>query len=176
VLSAVLILHADPLLLRVACVVAFSFGLTAFVLGLRHSRVRPEPVPASLEPVSPESNTSRLSPSEPQIVMQQVVRLSLPSILGPSTEMTQQEKVAAALLRAGIANPAGWTSSPPVVPSDHKSVSSIAVADLPAPPAKNVPPMPQSSAHAGLRWGRSLLLFGGLLVALISLYLFLRIR
>jgi hypothetical protein len=181
VFLAVLILHADPLLLRVACVVAFSFGLTAFVFGLRRPRVRPEPVPASLEPVLPESNPSPLSPSEPQFVMQQVVRLSLPSIPGRSTEMTQQEKVAAALVRAGIANPAGWTSSPPAVPSDNKSVSSIAVEDLPAPPAKNVPPMPQSRAHAGLRWGQlrwgqSLLLFGGPLVALISLYLLLRIR
>ena len=109
--------------------------------------------------------------------MQEVIRLTLQSIPGRSTEMTQQEKVAAALVRAGIANPAGWTVSSPARPSHDQSAStSTAVAEFPPPPAGDFSPTPQSEKDASLSWVRKLLLFGGPLLALVSLYLFLRIR
>ena len=174
----VLILHADPALLRLACIITFAFGLTAFLFGLRHPRALPKTSPAPLEPVSSNPVTSSLrlrASSQPEILTQQVIRLSLPSLPARSTDMTQQEKVAAALVRAGIANP-GWTLSP-AVPSDDKSVStSTAVAEPPPLPAKDISPIPQSEKHASVNWGRKLLLLGGPLLALISLCLFSRIR
>src|SRR5207248_6681290 len=41
---------------------------------------------------------------------EQVVRLSAESVSVPVTEMTQQQKIAAALVRAGITNPMAWAA------------------------------------------------------------------
>ncbi len=44
-------------------------------------------------------------------VAQEVVRLSSGALALPATEMTQQQKIAAALMKAGISNPATWAAA-----------------------------------------------------------------
>ncbi len=45
-------------------------------------------------------------------VRSQVIRLSEPSLNVPAAAMTQQQKIAAALSKAGIANPISWSAAP----------------------------------------------------------------
>ncbi len=75
----------------------------------------------------------------PQNLEPQVVYLSNRSAAVPATEMTQQQKIAAALMKAGISNPAAWAvagTSPQAANAGGSSTSS-AVAISPAPPAEN---------------------------------------
>ena len=123
----------------------------------------PTPRPASFEPESTP----------------QVIRLSLPSVSTPSTEMTQQEKVAAALMRAGIASLASWTDSSSVTPVDAPSrYSSTAVAEPPAAPVaqRQIISSQPSAPKPRFNWGRKMLLLAGSLLALASAYLFWRIH
>jgi hypothetical protein len=63
----------------------------------------------------------------------QVVRLSEPETAVPATAMTQQQKIAAALSKAGIANPAAWNSTAvgAKVARHEPSGSSVAVETAP---------------------------------------------
>ncbi len=119
--------------------------------------------------------TARPSSSNPESVPQ-VIRLSLPPIATRSTEMSQQEKVAAALMRAGVVNPASWTA-----PSSETQIAaqstSTAIADHPARATSQhvltpTPPMPQSRFN----WRRKLLLVAGALLVFASAYLLLRMH
>lgn len=172
------ILRADPALLRLAGALGFSIGLTAFLLALSRPRTKqtsssPEPISASPSSDSPALHASaQQEPSAPQ-----VVRLSLPPIAARSTEMTQQQKVAAALSRAGIANPAAWIDSSADRADENSASRSTAIAEPPATPASlTSDPQSQPQNQPGLAWGRKLLLSAGLSLALVSLYVFLRIR
>ena len=172
------IVHADPALLRLFSAVGFACGLTVSAFGFRRSRRLPEPAPASHEPVLSDSTSEHSAlhaSSEPQTFTPQIIRLSLPSVSALTTGMTQQEKVAAALLRAGIANAAAWADPSSGSQSDARSGStSTAVAEPPPLPKPYVSPTPQPKKQTSLGWGRQLSRFGGLLLALISLYFFLR--
>jgi hypothetical protein len=112
------------------------------------------------------------------------IPIRLPSASGPtnSTDMTQQQKVAAALLRAGIANPAAWAAA---------GVASAASAVAPDPnsPLANFNPHPpvvmkkgknnptfliswhsQRELANSLGWKCTLMIWGGPALALVSLY------
>jgi len=109
--------------------------------------------------------------------MPQVIRLPLPSVTFRSSDMTQQQRVAAALVRASVTNPAGWTDSS--VAPDCISVRSspAAIAEPPTLPTTydlKRALAPENPARFSLQ--RNLLLFGGALLALTSAYLFLHIR
>lgn len=63
----------------------------------------------------------------------QVIHLSPPAAPGDATEMTQQQKVAAALVKAGITNPAAWAAArvaptPVVQRSDANGITPPSVA------------------------------------------------
>jgi hypothetical protein len=94
--------------------------------------------------------------------------------------MSQQQKVAAALIRAGISQPTSWTDASPQVGGSKPAAKSNSASgfDDPAivPPTHYIePPQPkQNSSTPG--FGPKLLLIGGSLLAVISLYLLLRIR
>lgn len=177
-LLSFLILHADPARLRLAGALGFSIGLTAFLLALNRPRTNstslsPEPISENPSSDSPALHDSSLQEASAP----QVIRLSLPSISSRSTEMTQQQKVAAALLRAGIANPAAWTDSSADRTGENSTSTSTAIAEpLALPASQTSAPQSQPQNQPGLTWGRKLLLFAGLSLALVSLYVFLRIR
>jgi hypothetical protein len=75
----------------------------------------------------------------PQRLQPQVVYLSNQSSAVPATEMTQQQKIAAALMKAGISNPAAWAvaGTSPQAAALGKPSTSSAVAISPAPPAED---------------------------------------
>ena len=90
--------------------------------------------------------------------------------------MTQQEKVAAALMRAGIASPANWANSASATEDGPLGSTSTAVADPPSSSAQTyVVPLPLTPQER-FSVARRLLLMAGSLLALISLYIFLRLQ
>jgi len=61
---------------------------------------------------SDEESRFAVAVSAPAAVSaQKVIRLSTTSAPAASTEMTQQEKIAAAMMKAGITNPAAWAAA-----------------------------------------------------------------
>ena len=147
-----------------------------------------------------------LSPGKPQ-----VVRLCTGSGPLKTTDMTQQQKVAAALLKAGISNPAAWEAAG-VNTADPTSPDVQVMADAPlirsgengnglsndsepATSTEGFDPHPsvvlkrgennktfliswrsQREVASSLGWKCTLMIWGGPVLALISLYFFLGIR
>jgi hypothetical protein len=125
----------------------------------------------------------------------QVVRL--PSTSGPSNtlEMSQQQKIAAALLKAGISSPAAWsaaglssdTASPVQVLSEELSRTDAASSNVFEPhPAVVVMRgennktfliswRSQQDVARALGWKCTLMIWGGPILALLSLYLLINI-
>jgi hypothetical protein len=129
----------------------------------------------------------------------QVVNLSPPSAPGKAVDMTQQQKVAAALLKAGISQPAAWTAGGvdqsqivvkydpdgtphAVLPQGGAQVGSTAALDgfEPHPPVvlmkgKNNPTFliswrSQRDLARSLGWKCTLMIWGGPALALVCLY------
>jgi len=147
-----------------------------------------------------------LSPGKPQ-----VVRLYTGSGPLKTTDMTQQQKVAAALLKAGISNPAAWeaagvntadATSPdvqvmagaPLIRSGENG-NGLSNDSAPATSTEGFDPHPsvvlkrgennktfliswrsQREVASSLGWKCTLMIWGGPVLALISLYFFLGIR
>ena len=76
----------------------FSLGLGASLSAVLDGNF---PVESRLQPIA----------AHPEAQLGQVVRLSSESIPARSADMTQQQKIAAALLKAGISNPAAWSAA-----------------------------------------------------------------
>src|ERR1700745_2536794 len=108
-------LYLDPGRLRIVYAIAFCTGIAAIFFGYRRSRMLlgdpwdPLRRKRDSNPEIPAASPAAASTDS----MPQVIRLSLPPVATRSTEMSQQQKVAAALIRAGVANPLGWTESTP---------------------------------------------------------------
>lgn len=82
-----------------------------------------------------------------QVQSKQVIQLSPAAAPAKVMEMTQQQKVAAALVKAGITNPAAWaaagvSSSPAVVQSDSYGVQTVTAS--PAEPGAKSPTTPEA--------------------------------
>jgi hypothetical protein len=179
---SVLVSHLDPARLRTLYAIAFCTGLAALFAGFRRSRARPTESANSV-PSKPDSNPHTPPPSAPVDSADstpQVIRLSVPPVGARSVEMSQQEKVAAALIRAGLSNPTSWTDASPQVGDNSPAAKSDSASGCHGPSIvplthyiKPLQPK-QNSSTPGI--GPKLLLIGGSLLALISLYLFLRIR
>jgi E3 Ubiquitin ligase len=78
------------------------------------------------------------------VVPKQVIHLSPGAAPANAAEMTQQQKIAAALLKAGISSPAAWAAAGAL-----PSASGVTSAPNPAAPSAaggNTPAMPQSAA------------------------------
>lgn len=72
----------------------------------QHLPVRP-PIPTATEVAGGDPG-----PAIPDVMPQEIIRLSDPSSESiPVTAMTQQQKIAAALMKAGISNPAAWAAA-----------------------------------------------------------------
>jgi len=129
----------------------FRSGIAIFLYGLILLRRSQYIVPRTKLPAAASDPLD----AECLVPAQHIVHLTTVAAPTRSSEMTQQQKIAAALTRAGIANPAAWSSSAP---------SSQATAERSLNPAQ---PMP--SSHL-------LVLCAGSFLALASLLMFLLIR
>ena len=137
----------------------------------------------------------------------EVIRLSSPPAPTKSADMTQQQKIAAALLKAGISNPIAWSAAGVSVAAPSSSgvrVITVPTAlnengnnadQSPSAPEDDFdlhPPVvlrkgtnnktfliswrSQQQLARSLGWKCTLMIWGGPLLALLSLYFFLGIR
>jgi hypothetical protein len=153
--------------------------------------------------VQPGSPAQRLATGS---APHQLIRLSPDSNLTKSSEMTQQQKIAAALLKAGVSSPAAWaaagvsasgTDAPGVqvlseaantAPGGGNGTNSPAEANVfdPRPPVVLMKGMnnktfliswrSQQEVARSLGWKCALMIWGGPALALLCLYLFLGIE
>jgi E3 Ubiquitin ligase len=120
----------------------------------------------------------------------QVIQLSPPASANKAVEMTQQQKVAAALMKAGISNPAAWSaggvtlSAPAVAVCNASNENGLAVTNFDRHPqvvlmkGKNNPTFlvswrSQYELARSLGWRCTLMIWGGPALALLCLYVLL---
>ena len=126
-----------------------------------------------------------------------VIRLSPDSALGNAASMSQQQKVTAALMKAGISNPAAWSAAGvaegPVV--TQAVASEAGNGRTPTSAGNGFDPHPpvvlmkgtnnktsliswrsQQEVARSLGWKCTLMIWGGPVLALLSLYVFLRVE
>jgi len=146
---------------RLLCTIGSCCGLLIVLFGLRLNRKPPS---------SSQESDSRLSEARPQeplsqppAAAQQIIRLTANPGATRSSEMSQQQKIAAALGRAGIATSATWSNQAPLS-------ELITEQQTPAIAPDRAPVQSHSSIL------RKMFLLGGSMLALISLILFLTIR
>lgn len=170
----------------------FSFSLSSLSISLNRSDedFQPTSIPEAVTP-PPASN-------------HEVVRLSPETAPIATSEMTQQQKIAAALMKAGISNPAAWSAAGVSVPGMAASGVEVMAEPRTAQPGSgsdttsrpmDFDPQPpvvlmkgtnnktfliswrgQQEIARALGWKCALMIWGGPLVALLSLYVFLTIR
>ena len=142
----------------------------------------PQAFASSPSPYSPALKRTQDSLSSPT-AFPGIIRLPSGSAPTKVDEMTQQQKVAAALLRAGISSPAAWAAAH-VTPDGHAIDPSPGAApdgyELRPPvvlmKGKNNPTFliswrSQRAVAKSLAWKCTLMIWGGPAVALLSLYL-----
>ena len=144
-----------------------------------------------------QKSTRRLAPAIRPVNQQpEVVHLSDESAAVPATEMTQQQKIAAALLKAGIGNPAAWAAAgvSPQAAVQATSAVSAAVTDEEQDQETNEmydlhPPVvlmkgnrdptffiswrSQRDLIATLDWKSTLMIWGGPALTLVCVYILL---
>jgi hypothetical protein len=147
---------------RLLCTIGSCAGLIVVLFGLRLNRKarsssqEPPSVPVEARPISQE-------PQAQSPVAQQIIRLTTNPGATRSSEMSQQQKIAAALDRAGLATPASWSNPAPLSePPTEQQTPAIAPDQAPV------------QTHSSIL--RKLFLLGGSMLALISLIVFLTIR
>jgi hypothetical protein len=132
--------------------------------------------------------------TQPGLTQPQIVRLSAGGDRFRALDMTQQQKVAAALTRAGISNPAAWTvsgasdadlttASDATSPSNTTSVATGFDRHPPVVLRKGandktflISWRSQREVAQSLGWKCFLMIWGGPILSLISLYFFLGIK
>lgn len=158
------------LALQFLCVTGLCLGVAIFLHGLRLRRTGAL-LPAPPELISSRSNahsfpqhTERLAPDR----IQQIIRLSPDSVPAKSAEMTQQQKIAAALARAGTSHSTSWLHESTAVATepDPSEQETIPVQELPRVPSPT--PKLAGSSH--------LLIWSGLALVVLSCYLLVTIR
>jgi hypothetical protein len=146
----------------------------------------------------PTALAERMISALPNATQTQVVRLSSKTMPANIVDMSQQEKVSAALLKAGISNPAAWSAAglgnsavqviedPSFTSSQSASRDGKAIAFDPHPPvvlmkgSNNktflISWRSQQDVARSLGWKCALMIWGGPALALLSLYLLLSIE
>jgi hypothetical protein len=153
--------------LRLLCAIGGCAGFMVVLLGLRLERKK-RCAPQEFRPDSAEAEATEKPATAQSIVLPEVIQLS--TISGParSSEMTQQQKIAAALSRAGMTN-SGW-SQPEIYTATallEPPVGSVTKPD----PMEDFLPLPPPS-----NFKRKLILLAGATLALLSLGLLLILR
>jgi hypothetical protein len=148
---------------RVLCTIGSCAGLIVVLFGLRLNR---KALNASQEPPSAPTEASPISqepPAQSPAAAQQIIRLTTNPGSIKSSEMSQQQKIAAALDRAGIATSATWSNQAQLSePTTEQQTPAIA------------PDQAPTQTHSSIL--RKMFLLGGSMLALISLIVFLTIR
>jgi len=155
--------------LRLLCTIGSGAGFAGILLGLRSDRKAQRSSQESHSGSDLPDSSCEPSPAE-CCGTQEVIHLSTHSGPTKSSDMSQQQKIAAALTRAGITNSAAWS-----VPASSRAT--IGVMDPPPEPpiaADRTPDNVSVSEHSTLP--RRIILLGGLVLFLLSLILFLAIR
>jgi len=151
---------------RLFCTIGSFAGFAMILLGLlvdrklRHSLEESHSQSAGRDPIHKSSAAESCVPQE-------VIHLSEDSGPTKTSDMSQQQKIAAALTRAGIANPAGST------PPRSRAATAVVDPDTPAA-ADRTPRRIPISARSTLP--HRLILLGGSVLLLVSLILFLAVR
>jgi len=154
--------------LRLLCTIGGCAGFAVILLGLRRDRkARLSSQESHSESTGPDFSHKSL-PVE-SCAPPDVIRLS--TDFGPtkSSDMSQQQKIAAALTRAGIANSTAWS-----IPAPSHTVTAVMYPPPETPTTEDRAPHVPISAHS-TRTRRFLLLSGSMLLML-SLILLLAIR
>jgi nucleoid-associated protein YgaU len=148
---------------RVLCTIGSCAGLVIVLFGLqlnrkaRNSSQGPPSAPAEACPMPQEP------PAQPLAAAQEIIRLTTNPGAIRSSQMSQQQKIAAALDRAGIATSATWSNpAPSSEPTTEPQTPAIAPDQAPV------------QTHSSIL--RKMFLLGGSMLALISLIVFLTIR
>lgn len=148
---------------RLLCAIGSCAGLIVVLFGFRLNRKARN---ASQEPLSAPAETrptSQESHAQPPAATQQIIRLTDKPGATQSSGMSQQQKIAAALDRAGLATSASWSNPAPLSqPTTEQQTPAIS--------PDQAPIQTRSSTL------RKMFLLGGSMLALISLIVFLTIR
>lgn len=113
----------NPIWLRVLGALACCAGVLAFIKGFRprwptnpwaKSPIKLRDNPG--DPAAERSSAARPAPRE-------IIRLSTDPAPSTSTTMSQQERIAAAMQRAGMPNPVAWSDPPNDMPEAHTSTA-----------------------------------------------------
>lgn len=140
---------------RLLCTIGSCVGLIVVLFGLRLNRKARN---SSQEPpISPDPI------AQPPSAVPQIIRLTTNPGATRSSDMSQQQKIAAALDRAGLATSATWSNPAPLSePTTQQQTPAI------------VPDQAPAQTHSSIL--RKMFLLGGSMLALISLIVFLTIR
>jgi hypothetical protein len=166
--SAVVLASIHVAGLRLLCTIGSCTGFAVVLFGLRLDRKPHSSSPESTSQFATPDATEDPAPAESP-AEQQIIQLSSDPGPARSSDMSQQQKIAAALSRAGIANSAAWshsTSRTPTAVVDPPTESPTSSGHT----SDHVP----TKEHSSLR--RKLLVLGGLALALLSLILFVTLR
>ena len=156
---------------RLLCIIGSCAGLIVVLFGLRLNRK------ARSSSQEPHSQLSDARPQEtlaqPPVATQQIIRLTTNPGATRSSEMNQQQKIAAALDRAGIATSTSWTNPASFCQptTDQETPAGPSTTTRPAIAPDQAPIRTHCSSLI-----RKMFLLGGSMLALISLIVFLTIR
>jgi len=154
---------------RVLCTIGSCAGFAVILLGLLSDHKVRHSSPESHSHCAGPCSTHESSPAESR-APREVVHLSADSGPTKSSDMSQQQKISAALMRAGIANSAGWSTPP-------RSRAATAVMDPPpATPAAEDRTPDRIPISARSTRPRNLILLSGSVLLLVSLILFFAVR
>jgi hypothetical protein len=156
----------------------------------------PEPFKSAGAAQARAASNSAVSQSGPAAASPEVVRLSGPTSALRTTEMSQQQKIAAALMKAGITNPAAWAVAGVNAESDVQvqekplAGSPGLPVDAPRPDTRNFdlhPPVvlmkgmhdpaffiswrSQRDLVASMGWKSALMIWAGPALTLVSIYI-----
>jgi len=172
---------ATPTGPQLLCTTGFGAGIAVFFYGLRLRRN----LSSAADYESKTTSNNGNSIAEPVTAislppMQEIIRLSPDQLPLKSSEMTQQQKIAAALARAGIPNLAARIEAQPGA-EDSSPIAVEVARDLPRTENSSAPASAPNTT--GIRSNNrsavfqyNLMLLVGPLLSLISLYLFLSLR
>ena len=149
------------------CVVGFCLGVAIFLRGLRLRRIRVVP-PASLASISWEAKVHMFPPPAKRVVphrFHEIIRLSPDPMPMNSAEMTQQQKIAAALARAGSSNSTAWANESSGVAVEAPEPDPLEQRTAPVRNSAQLTPTPKSVGTSHL------LMWYGLALAVLSFYL-----
>ena len=155
--------------LPLLCVIGIGTGIVMFLYGRRPTR---KPLQSEQKVTSPAR--SSISP----VSTVQVIRLSPEPDSLKSSEMSQQQKIAAALLKAGLSTSTSWSHSESLHTADTASNVQV-MADPSEAVANRHANTSRSAAPEAAQNNSSLkkfLVWAGPLLALLSLYLLLHLK